>query len=99
MEPAKPVSAGERKTTGAASPAFPEGGNVVRELGANLVHEPAQLRHPGPVGDAQLGLGLFDDVAIEACIRMDADEGLFACVCQADGRRTTIRVLLSGKSV
>ena len=43
--------------------------------------------------------GLFGDVAIEACIRMDADEGLFACVCQADGRRTTMRILLSGKSV
>jgi hypothetical protein len=53
----------------------------------------------GPVGDAQLSLGLFGDVAIEACIRMDADEGLFACVCQADGRRTTTRILLSGKSV
>jgi hypothetical protein len=24
-----------------ASPAFPEEGNIVRELGANLVHEPA----------------------------------------------------------
>jgi hypothetical protein len=53
----------------------------------------------GPVGDAQLSLGLFGDVAIEACIRMDADEGLFACMCQADGRRTTTRILLSGKSV
>jgi hypothetical protein len=59
----------------------------VRELGANLVHEPAQLRHPGPVGDAQLGLGVFGDVAIEACIRMDADEGLFASVAAAWGRR------------
>lgn len=68
----------------------------MRELGANLVHEPAQLRHPGPVCDAQLGLGLFGDVAIEACIPMDADEGLFACLCQADGGRTTMRVLLSG---
>lgn len=71
----------------------------MRELGANLVHEPAQLRHPGPAGDAQLGLGLFGDVAIEACIGMDGDEGLFACVRQADGRGTTMRVLLSGKSV
>ena len=71
----------------------------MRELGANLVHEPAQLRHPGPVCDAQLGPGLFGDGAIKACIRMDAEEGLFACVCQADGRRTTIRVLLRSKSV
>ena len=82
-----------------ASPAFPEEGNIASELGANLVHEPAQLRQPSSVGDAQLGLGLFGDVAIEACIRTDANEGLFACVCHADGRRTTMRVLLSGKSV
>ena len=36
--------------------AFLEDGDIVRELGADLLQQLAQLRRPGPVGDAQPGL-------------------------------------------
>jgi hypothetical protein len=51
-----------------ASPAFPEEGNIVSELGGNLVHEPASSAAQVPSAMPSWAWGLFGDVAIEACI-------------------------------
>ncbi|GGL09521.1 hotdog domain-containing protein [Mangrovihabitans endophyticus] len=39
----------------------------------------AHAHYAGHLVDGAYTLGLFGDVATEICIRMDGDEGLFAC--------------------
>jgi 3-aminobutyryl-CoA ammonia-lyase len=65
-----------------------------RRLGLTVTHRRyvpySHAHYGGNLVDGAYMLGLFGDVATEACIRMDADEGLFASYSDVQFRAPVI---------